>query len=41
MKVVKLLDSFAMLAYLNGEQGCEKICEALALQPGKGFATSA
>jgi predicted nucleic acid-binding protein len=30
MRVVKLLDSFAMLAYLNGEPGCGKVREALA-----------
>jgi predicted nucleic acid-binding protein len=29
MKIVKLLDSFALLAYLNGEPGCGKVREAL------------
>lgn len=29
MKIVKLLDSFALLAYLNGESGCGKVSEAL------------
>ncbi len=29
-KIVKLLDSFALLAYLNGEPGCGKVRDALA-----------